>query len=170
MAAFDWIKLLPLKNTLHCVMVSSSPNSPPLFAIAFWSETNRSSLSQTFFKIGVLKNFANFIGKHQCKSIFLIKLLVWTPGTLWKRDSNRGVFLWNLQFLRTPFFAEHLRWPLLNKPRRYLCFIVWRGDALIISASLFYLSNIMLNMLAKSHFTFNLYCELWIRNTQKWLV
>ena len=41
---------------------------------AFRGKTNRSCLSQMFFKIVVLKNFANFIGKHQCWSIFLIKL------------------------------------------------------------------------------------------------
>ena len=29
-------------------------------------EKNRSSRSQMFFKIGVLKNLANFTGKHQC--------------------------------------------------------------------------------------------------------
>ena len=44
--------------TLHSAEVSSSPNLPPLFVIVFWGETNRSSISQIFFKIGVLKNFA----------------------------------------------------------------------------------------------------------------
>ena len=34
----------------------------------------RSSRSQLFFKIGTLKNFANFTGKQLCWSIFLIKL------------------------------------------------------------------------------------------------
>ena len=34
----------------------------------------RSRHSQMFFKIGVLKNFAIFIGKHLCWSLFLIKL------------------------------------------------------------------------------------------------
>ena len=33
----------------------------------------RSSRSQMFFKIGVLKNFAIFTGKHLCWSLFLIK-------------------------------------------------------------------------------------------------
>ena len=33
-----------------------------------------SSHSQTFFKIRILKNFANFTGKHLCWSIFVIKL------------------------------------------------------------------------------------------------
>ena len=66
MAAFDWIKLLRLKNTLHTVKVLPSSNSPPPVFIVFWGETNSSSLSQLFFKIGILKNFGNLIGRHQC--------------------------------------------------------------------------------------------------------
>ena len=46
-----------------------------------------------FFKIDVLKNFANFAGKHLCWSLFLIKLQVWRHGTLLKRDSNTVAFL-----------------------------------------------------------------------------
>ena len=34
----------------------------------------RSSRSQMFFKIGALKNFANFKGKRFCRSVFLIKV------------------------------------------------------------------------------------------------
>ena len=34
----------------------------------------RSSLSQMFFKIGVLKYFANFTRKHLCWSLFRIKM------------------------------------------------------------------------------------------------
>ena len=33
-----------------------------------------SSRPEMFFKTGVLKNFANFTGKHLCWSLFLIKL------------------------------------------------------------------------------------------------
>ena len=101
----DWIKTPWLNKIvtakkiliLHSIEVSCSPNSPPLFVKVFWGEPNRSSLSQKFYKVGVLKYFANFIGKHQCKSIFLIKLQAWTPATLLKRESNTGVFLWNLR-------------------------------------------------------------------------
>ena len=77
MAAFDRIKLLCFKKilTLHSIKVSSSANAPLLFAIVFLGETNR-SLSQMFFKIDVLKNFANFTGKHQRWSLFLINLQV----------------------------------------------------------------------------------------------
>ena len=103
----------PTANT-----TSPSPHAP------------RNSLSQIFFKIGVIKNFTNFIGKHQCWSIFSIKLQAWRPATLLKRGSNTGVFLW--KFLRTPFFTEHVQWLLLKKPRRSLWFIVWRSDNVTI--------------------------------------
>ena len=54
----------------------------------------RSSRSQMFFKIAVLKNFAIFTRKHLRWSLFLIKLQTWMPVTLLKRESNTGVFLW----------------------------------------------------------------------------
>ena len=84
MAAFDPIKLLRLRRiiALHSVEVLSSPNSPLLFAIIFWSKTNRSCLSQLFFKIVVLKTFAHFKGKHQCWGLVLLK-----------RDPNTGLLL-----------------------------------------------------------------------------
>ena len=37
----------------------------------------RPSYSQMFLKIGVLKTFANFIGKHLCWRLFLTKLQTW---------------------------------------------------------------------------------------------
>ena len=37
----------------------------------------RSSRSQMLLKIDILKNFVNFIGKHLCWSLFLIKLQAW---------------------------------------------------------------------------------------------
>ena len=52
----------------------------------------RSNRSQIFFKIGVLKNFANFTGKHLFDSLF-----------------NEVAFA---TFLRTPL--EHLSWLLLK--------------------------------------------------------
>ena len=39
----------------------------------------RGSRLQIFFKIGVLKNFADFTGKHRCWSLFLIKFKKQTP-------------------------------------------------------------------------------------------
>ena len=56
------------------------------------------------FKIGVLKNFAVFTGKHLCWSLFLITLQVWWPETLLKSDSNAGVFLSVLRNFKNCFF------------------------------------------------------------------
>ena len=81
LAAFYRIKLLRLKNTLHPVKVSSNT-----ICHSILGETSRSSLSQMFFRISVLKNFGNFIGKHQRWSIVSIKLQAWT---LLKRDSTQ---------------------------------------------------------------------------------
>ena len=45
----------------------------------------RSSRSQMFFKIGVLKKFAHFTRKHLCWSLFLITLQTWKETAfLWK--------------------------------------------------------------------------------------
>ena len=48
---------------------------------------------EVFCKKGVVKNFANFTGKHLCWSLFLITLQVFRPTTLLKRYSNTDVFL-----------------------------------------------------------------------------
>ena len=57
----------------------------------------RSSRSQRFFKIGVLKNLTILTGKHLCWCLVLIKLHGLRPATLLKRDSNIDVFLWVLR-------------------------------------------------------------------------
>ena len=54
-------------------------------------EVHKSSRSQMFFKIGVLKNFAIFIGKHVLKSLCNKVAALWASKL--KRDSNTGVFL-----------------------------------------------------------------------------
>ena len=60
-----------------------------------------SSRSQMFFKIGVLKNFADFKGKHLCWILFLIIRL----ATLFKKRLKHRCFPVKLaKFLRTPFF------------------------------------------------------------------
>ena len=58
---------------------------------------NRNSLSQMFFRIGVLKYFSGLTRKHLSWSLFLIKLQIFTPVTLLKSNSSTGVFLWILQ-------------------------------------------------------------------------
>ena len=43
-----------------------------------------------FFKVDVLKDFAKFTRKNPCWSLFLIKLQIFRPATLLKRDSHTG--------------------------------------------------------------------------------
>ena len=52
---------------------------------------------ELLYKKRVLRNFANFIGKHLCRSLFLIGLQAFRAAALLKRDSNTDVFLWNLR-------------------------------------------------------------------------
>ena len=66
----------------------------------------RSSRSQMFFKIGVLKNVAILIGKYLLYWSLLLK-----PAILLKSVFNTGV---NIEtFLRTKFFTVHLLWLFL---------------------------------------------------------
>ena len=73
---------------------------------------NRSSHSQIFFKVNVLKNFANFTGKHLCWSLFFF---LTTCNFIKDRLQHRCFPVKFLKFLRTPFYIEHLQRLLLNK-------------------------------------------------------
>ena len=53
----------------------------------------RSSRPGVFCKKGVLRNFANFTGKHLCESLFLIKLEARGLQLYLKRDPGTIVFL-----------------------------------------------------------------------------
>ena len=60
-----------------------------------------------FLKIGALKNFASFAGKHLCGSVFLIKLHFQSPATLSKRDFNTAVLLSLLQNVQEQLFLQN---------------------------------------------------------------
>ena len=87
--------------------LSLSPKKLHLWSLTgFWIQTisqsffqavlkqGRSNCSQLFLKIGVLKNFAIFTGKHLCSSLILINLQARRSATLLKRHSKTGDFLW----------------------------------------------------------------------------
>ena len=92
----------------------------------------RSSRSQMYFKIGVLKS---------------------RPVGLLKRDSNTGAFSVNTaKFLQTTFFTEHIRWLLLN----FLDHIFYRAPlvaACVFSNSLglFKKTGLIYTMLSKKY-------------------
>ena len=65
-------------NPFQAIVYDNFPQtkSIPMFSRGVKREyrTERSSLTQQFFKIGVLKHFAIFTGMHLCWSLFQIKL------------------------------------------------------------------------------------------------
>ena len=80
-------------------MFASVLNTPLSVLKTFLSAMNtylpidKSIHSEVFYKKGVLKDFTNFTGKHQCQSFFLNKAAGLRPATLLKKDSGTGVFL-----------------------------------------------------------------------------
>ena len=136
MAALDWIKLLHLKKYfgLCRAPVWSKPSTTVCYYLLF---ANRSSLLQMFSKTDVLKTLANFIGKHRCWSIILIKLQAWRRALLLKRDSTQ-VFSCEIWEIFKNKSTEHLLWLLLNKPRRSLWFLVTRSDGHLAQVYLSY--------------------------------
>ena len=70
-------------------------------------ELNLKDPLELFCKKRCSENFCKFHRKTFVLKFFLIELLVFRPVTLWKRDSNTGAFLWNLQsFLRTLILSK----------------------------------------------------------------
>ena len=65
--------------------------------------------TEVFCKKSVLKNFANFIGKYLCWSLFLIKLQTFMTATLLKRDSYTAVSFEICGIFKNTCFEEHLR-------------------------------------------------------------
>ena len=53
----------------------------------------RSSGLEVSWRKGVLRNFANFTGKHLCQNLFFCKVPGLKPVTLLKKDSGTGLFL-----------------------------------------------------------------------------
>ena len=81
-----------------------------------WVNNYRSSHLQLFFKIGVIKNFAIFTGKHVLKSLFnKLRACNCQACNFIKKRIKRRCFSVNLaKFFRAAFFVEHLWWLLVN--------------------------------------------------------
>ena len=98
-------------KNIHAININSMFFSTVKYSRVFlWSFQNfRSSHSQMFFKISVLKYLAIFPGKHLCLSLFLIKLQTWGTVTLLKRDSTQVFSCEYYQIFKNAFFTEHPR-------------------------------------------------------------
>ena len=68
---------------------------------------DRSNHWNCSIKLGVLKNFAKFKGKHLCQSLFFNKAADLRPATLLKKRLCQSCFPANFaKFLRTPFLQN----------------------------------------------------------------
>ena len=76
----------------------------------------RNSRSEVFCKKSVLKNFAKFIGKHLCRSLFFTKVAGLRSATLLKKRLwHTGVFLRIFaKMFKNSYFKEQRQWLLLK--------------------------------------------------------
>ena len=63
-----------------------------------------------FCKKGLLRTFLKLTGKHQCQSLFLIKMQAAGKKRLWYRRFSVSF----TKFVKASFPIEYLRWLLLN--------------------------------------------------------
>ena len=86
---------------------------------------------KVLYKIGVLKNFAKFTGKHLYWILFFNKVTGLRHAALLKKRLRHMCFPVNFaKFLRTPFLQNTSRWLLLNiKENAFvlliLTFVTW---------------------------------------------
>ena len=79
-----------------------------------------------YFRIGVLKNFAMFTGKHLCWSLFFNKYAGLKACNFIKKRLQHKFFPVKFaKFLRTPFFTEHVRWMLLEISHELSLYCIW---------------------------------------------
>ena len=118
-----------------------------------------------FFKTGVLKSFANFIGKHLCwsrkfhrKTPVLESLL--KACNFIKKKLAQMFFCGNCKILKTAFFKEQYRWLLLKSsesiliPKKHFLLLY----ACVSTTQIYEANRKKYKM--KSHFTYFLYIRL----------
>ena len=98
-----WVGLWSLTSSYNLDLEPLGPCNSELL------KHSKRSLSQMFFKIGSLKNFPIFTGKHLRWGLFLIKMQAFRPATFLRRDVNTGVSVDIAKSLKTAFFIEHLQ-------------------------------------------------------------
>ena len=96
--------------------IKRSENLSQSYVIFLWVIWTifRSCRSQIFFKIGVLKNIANFTEKYVLESLFNKNAGLTTRNFIKKRLQHRHFPVKLAKCLRTLLFTEHLQWLSLN--------------------------------------------------------
>ena len=117
------------KLSFNMIWVDNQKQPPEVLRsyYSIWYElTIRSSHRKCSVKKGVLKYLANFTGKQQFWSLFLITLQAFNPATLLKRVSNTGVFL-----------VEHLQTTASGQFRSVRYFLSLWNDVKFLSDIIF---------------------------------
>ena len=97
----------------------------------------RSSRSQMFFQIAVLRNFAELSRKCLCWSLYLIKLKAWRPEFLLKKTPTQVFSCEYFEIFKNCFFIEHLLFIILFQN------FMWLYDSLDVfgyKIDIFYIS------------------------------
>ena len=92
----------------------ASCQNPLLSPVSLICLLYRSSHWRCYVKQGVLKNFANFTGKHLYWSLFLRKLQALLLVTIKKRLQHKCFNVKFAKFLRTPILKNICEWLLLS--------------------------------------------------------
>ena len=132
-----------------------------------------------FCKIGLLKDFAKFTGKHLCRSLFLNKVVGFRSAILLKKRFRNKCFpvsfvklnnttkwqLLNTQNFQISYFAE-FRWLFLD-----MFYVFVFPFYLIVAVDSLFLSNLVLLFIVSSHkllffffFSLSLLWKLKIKN------
>ena len=81
----------------------------------FGFQKYKSSRSKIYLRIGVLKNFAIFTGRHLCWCLFFNEYAGLNACNFIKNRLQHKFFpVKFVKFLRTLFFTEHVRWLFLE--------------------------------------------------------
>ena len=83
--------------------------------LLFWflEDISRSSCLSAFYKIGVLKIFTKFLGKHKCRGLFWIKLQTFSMKFIKVKTTARIFFNEFSKTFKNTFFTGHLYSTLL---------------------------------------------------------
>ena len=74
------------------------------------SNTKQKQSPGVLYKTSVLKNFAKFIGKHLCRSLFFNKVADLKPATLLKKETPTQVFSCEFcEIFKNTFPTEHFQ-------------------------------------------------------------
>ena len=91
---------------------SATKKKPFLFfMVKFWQVSNitlKSIYRRCSIKKAVLKNFAKFIGKHLCWSLFLINLQTYKPATLLEKTPTQVLSCECCEIFKNIYIKGHL--------------------------------------------------------------